>query len=224
MSDNNNKSNIPIGLNMNDFMPNSNSYPSGNSSIPESNDPKIINDVMKNAPNFKLLMSTRIKNLNNISEIWDNARNKTESFDYINDLGDLGIINDVLNFAFIKTELKYMDVRSKEIMILFPAIIKMCNSKYDWYFKNGILAAWKILNYLGSVIIQAKQSQLLNPGMIDIAKEDKIKVYDKIIYYFQEIIKLDNFESHLISKNIDGLDLDRFISELNYFFRKCQGN
>ena len=80
------------------------------------------------------------------------------------------------------------------------------------------------MNYLGSVIIQAKQSQLLNPGMIDIAKEDKIKVYDKIVYYFQEIIKLDNFESHLISKNIDGLDLDRFISELNYFFRKCQGN
>ena len=219
MSDNNNKSNIPLGLNMNDFMPNS----SGNS-IPESNDPKIINDVMKNAPNFKLLMSTRIKNLNNISEIWDNARNKTDSFDYINELGDLGVINDVLNFAFIKTELKYMDVRSKEIVILFPAIIKMCNSKYDWYFKNGILAAWKILNYLGSVIIQAKQSQLLNPGKIDISKEDKIKVYDKIIYYFQEIIKLDNFESHLISKNIDGLDLDRFISELNYFFRKCQGN
>jgi hypothetical protein len=219
MSDNNNKSNIPLGLNMNDFMPNS----SGNS-IPESNDPKIINDVMKNAPNFKLLMSTRIKNLNNISEIWDNARNKTDSFDYINELGDLGVINDVLNFAFIKTELKYMDVRSKEIVILFPAIIKMCNSKYDWYFKNGILSAWKILNYLGSVIIQAKQSQLLNPGKIDISKEDKIKVYDKIIYYFQEIIKLDNFESHLISKNIDGLDLDRFISELNYFFRKCQGN
>ena len=219
MSDNNNKSNIPLGLNMNDFMPNS----SGNS-IPESNDPKIINDVMKNAPNFKLLMSTRIKNLNNISEIWDNARNKTDSFDYINELGDLGVINDVLNFAFIKTELKYMDVRSKEIVILFPSILKMCNSKYDWYFKNGILSAWKILNYLGSVIIQAKQSQLLNPGKIDISKEDKIKVYDKIIYYFQEIIKMDNFESHLISKNIDGLDLDRFISELNYFFRKCQGN
>ena len=222
MSDNNNKTNVPFGLNMNDFMPNS--KPSGNSSIPESNDPKIINDVMKNAPNFKLLMSTRIKNLNNISEIWDNAKNKTDSFDYINDLGDLGIINDVLNFAFIKTELKYMDVRSKEIMILFPAILKMCNSKYDWYFKNGILAAWKILNYLGTVIIQAKQAQLLNPGMIDVSKEDKIKVYDKIIYYFGEIIKLDNFESHLISKNIDGLDLDRFIAEVNYFFRKCQGN
>ena len=110
MSDNNNKRNIPLGLNMNDFMPNS----SGNS-IPESNDPKIINDVMKNAPNFKLLMSTRIKNLNNISEIWDNARNKTDSFDYINELGDLGVINDVLNFAFIKTELPITDTIVLEI-------------------------------------------------------------------------------------------------------------
>ena len=64
MSDNNNKTNIPIGLNMNDFIPNSNSNSNvpNNNSIPESNDPQIINSVMKNAPNFKLIMSTRIKN------------------------------------------------------------------------------------------------------------------------------------------------------------------
>ena len=99
----------------------------------------------------------------------------------------------------------------------------MCKSKYEWYFKNGILSAWKILKYLGNIIIQTKQSQLLNPGRIDISKEDKIKVYDNIIEYFQEIIQLDNFQSHLVSKNIEGLDLDRFTSELNYFLRKCRG-
>ena len=226
MSDPNNRTNLPIGLDMNDFMPggpNSKSNaPSGNK-VPESNDPKIIDDVFKNAPNFKLLMSTRVKNLNNISDIWDNAKNKSETFDYINDLGDLGVINDIINFAFIKTEIKYMDVRSKEILVLFPSVIKMCKSKYEWYFRNGILTAWKILKYLGNVIIQLKQSQLLNPGIIDISKEDKLKVYDKIIEYFQEIIQLDNFQSHLVSKNIDGLDLDGFISELNYFLRKCKG-
>ena len=193
------------------------------SKVPESNDPKIIYDVLKNAPNFKLLMKTRVKNLNNISDIWDNAKNKTDSFEYINDLNDLGVINDVINFAFLKTELKFMDVRSKEILILFPAIIKMCKSKYEWYFKNGILTAWKILKYLGSVIIQAKQSQLLNPGLIDISKEEKIKVYDNIIQYLEEIIQLDNFQTHLVSKSIEGLDLDGFISELNYFLRKCRG-
>ena len=122
MSDDNNRTNIPLGLNMNDFMPSSGS---SSSSIPESNDPQIINNVMKNAPNFKLLMSTRIRNLNNISDIWDNAKNKIESFEYIKDLGDLGVINDILNFALIKTETKYMDVRSKEIVVLFPSIIKI---------------------------------------------------------------------------------------------------
>jgi len=130
MSDPNNKTNIPMGLDMNDFMPgapsSNNKGPSG-SKVPESKDPQIINDVLKNAPNFKLLMSTRVKNLNNISGIWDNAKNKTDSFEYINDLNDLGIINDVINFAFIKTELKYMDVRSKEILILFPAKLKCVN-------------------------------------------------------------------------------------------------
>ncbi len=221
MSDDNNRTNIPLGLNMNDFMPSSGS---SSSSIPESNDPQIINNVMKNAPNFKLLMSTRIRNLNNISDIWDNAKNKIESFEYINDLGDLGVINDILNFALIKTETKYMDVRSKEIVVLFPSIIKMCKSKYDWYFKNGILSAWKILNYLGSVIIQAKQAYLLNPGMRDVSREEKIKIYDKIIGYFQDIIELENFENHLESKKIEGLDLERFITEVNYFFKKCQGN
>ena len=222
MSDPNQKTNLPLGIDMNDFMPGApsskNNTPSFNK-VPESNDPKIIEDVFKNAPNFKLLMSTRVKNLNNISEIWDNAKNKSESFEYINDLGDSGVINDILNFALIKTELKYMDVRSKEILVLFPSIIKMCKSKYEWYFKNGILAAWKILKYLGNVIIQAKQSQILNPGIIDISKEEKIKVYDNIIEYFQEIIQLDNFQSHLVSKSIDDLDLDGFISELNYFLR-----
>ena len=192
MSDDNNRTNIPLGLNMNDFMPSSGS---SSSSIPESNDPQIINNVMKNAPNFKLLMSTRIRNLNNISDIWDNAKNKTESFEYINDLGDLGVINDILNFALIKTETKYMDVRSKEIVVLFPSIIKMCKSKYDWYFKNGILSAWKILNYLGSVIIQAKQAYLLNPGMRDVSREEKMKVYDKIINDYEHMFK--NIDSRL---------------------------
>ena len=220
MSDDNNKTNIPLGLNMNDFMPSSGS---SGSSIPESNDPQIINNVMKNAPNFKLLMSTRIRNLNNISDIWDNARNKKDSFEYINDLGDLGVINDILNFALLKTEIKYMDVRSKEIVVLFPSIIKMCKSKYDWYFKNGVLSAWKILNYLGSVIIQAKQAFLLNPGIRDSSREEKMKVYDKIISYFQDLIELENFENHLESKKIEDLDLERFLTEVNYFFKKCQG-
>ena len=220
MSDPNNKTNVPLGLDINDFMPGGNIQ---DQKVPESKDLKIIDDVLKNAPNFKLLMSTRVKNLSNISDIWDNARNKIDTFEEINNLNDLGIINDVLNFGIIQTELKYMDVRSKEILVLFPSILKMCKSKYEWYFRNGIQASWKILKYLGNVIIQAKRSQLLNNGIVDISKEDKIKVYDQIIAYFQEIIKLDNFQQFLIYKSIKDLDLEGFVAEFNYFFKKCNG-
>ena len=69
-----------------------------------------------------------------------------------------------------------------------------------------------------------KQAYLLNPGMRDVSREEKMKVYDKIIGYFQDIIELENFENHLESKKIEGLDLERFITEVNYFFKKCQGN
>ena len=233
MNDPNNKTNIPLGLNMNDFMPGGANSGGGESAgqqykqpaekVPESKDPPIIDDIYKMAPNFKLLISTRIKNLSNVSDIWDNAKNKIDTFEYLNNSKDLGIINDVVNFSFIKTELKFMDMRSKEIAIIFPSVIAMCSSKYDMYFKNGILAAWKILQYLGNVIVSAKQSQLLNPGAIDIAKEDKIRVYDTIINYFQQLMGLDNLQSHLVGRPIEGLDLQRFLSELNYFFKKCRG-
>lgn len=231
MNDPNNRTNIPLGLDMNDFMGGQNSgsqsrqqsQKSNLPKVPESNDPPIIDKIMKNAPNFRLLISTRIKNLTGVSDTWDNARNKIDTFEYLRDINDLGIINDVVNFAFNKTRIEYMDMRSKEIVFALPAIIQLCSCKYDMYFKNGILAAWKILNYLQGVIISSKQKQILNQGNIDIALEDKIKIYDEIIEYFHQIIELDNIKKHLDGKPVEGLDLVRFVSELTYFFKKCRG-
>lgn len=231
MNDPNNRTNIPLGLDFQDFMPGANepNQPKKDSAkvkrekVPESNDPKIIEDILKSAPNFKLLITTRIKNLTGVSNIWDNAKNKVETFEYLNESKDLGIINDVVNFGFNKTPLKYMDMRSKEIVVIFPSIISMCSSKYDMYFKNGILAAWKILTYLDGVIVKAKQAQYLNPGGIDLALEDKIRIYDNIIEYFHQIIELENIKKHLDGRPLDGLDLTKFIAELTYFLKKCRG-
>lgn len=233
MNDPNNRTNVPLGLDFNDFLPGGGGKdaPSGGpgkpnvrrEKVPESKDPPIIEDVLKSAPNFRLLINTRKKNLTEVSNIWDNAKNKVETFEYLNDCKDLGIINDVVNFGFNKTPLKYMDMRSKEIVVIFPSIVNMCKSKYDMYFKNGILAAWKVLTYLEGVIVNAKQKQILNCGNIDIALEDKIRVYDTIIDYFHEIVELDNIHKHFEGKQIEGLDLSKFVSELTYFLKKCRG-
>ena len=165
--------------------------------IPFENDNKIIEGIFKNAPNYKILIHKRIKKLVNIEKIWKDGKNKKETFEYLLNEEDQDVINDVINFYFIKTELKYMDVRSKEIVLLFPVLIKMISSKYDIYFKNGILASWKILQYLNRVIIEAKKSQNLNPRDIDLEREAKIKIYDEIIDYYIKIKNLDNIGKYL---------------------------
>ena len=234
MDDNNKKTNIPLGLNIEEFMPKI--PPPINQSteiidppsedkiiIPFDKDNNIIEGIFKNAPNYKIIINKRIKKLVNIKEIWQNGRNKKEVFEYLLQEEDNDVINDIINFYFIKTELKYMDVRSKEVVLLFPVLIKMISSKYDIYFKNGILASWKILQYLNRVIIEAKKNQYFNPRNIDLQKEEKLKIYDEIINYFREIKNLDNIGKYLNkdSRTI-GFNIADFVYELDEFLIKCQ--
>jgi hypothetical protein len=240
MDDKNRKTNIPLGLNIEDFMPVSpmNHLPKEiltpsirNESpekqkiiIPFDKDNKIIEGIFKDAPNYKVIINKRIKNLINIDKIWNDGRNKKETFELLLEIEDMDVINDIINFYFIKTELKHMDVRSKEIVIIFPVLIKMITSKYDIYFKNGILASWKILQYLKRVIIETKQNQYIyNKRNIDLEKEAKIKIYDKIINYYKEIKNLDNIGIYLNKDSkIVGFNLADFICELDEFLRACQ--
>ena len=116
-----------------------------------------------------------------------------------------------------------MDVRSKEIVLLFPLLIKMISSKYDIYFRNGILASWKILQYLSRVIIEAKKSQYFNPRDIDLEKEAKIKIYEEIIDYYIKIKNLDNIGKYLNKDSkVVGFNLADFVYELDEFLSQCK--
>ena len=234
MDNNYKKTNIPLGLNIEDFMPKNNIpiQQSLNHMEPESekreiipfdNDRNIIDGLFENASNYKQLITKRIKNLYNIEQIWNDGKNKKETFEFLLQQEDQDVINDVINFCFIKTELKYMDVRSKEIVLLFPILIKMISSKYNIYFKNGILAAWKILKYLSRVIIESKKSQYMNPRNIDLEKEAKLKIYNQIINYYKQIKNLENIGIYLNKDSREvGFNLADFILELNEFLREIE--
>ncbi len=250
----NNKPNLPLNIDIEDFLPiskstslnkekeeesksqsttekNDNSpfslpFPSIQN-IPESEDPSIISDIFSDARVFKNLIFSRMKSLTELTKIWNDGKNKKSCFEYLCQSNDFGIIKDFLNFAFIKTELKYMDMRSKEIVVIFPVIIEMCKSKYEDYFKTGILSATKILEYLGELIIATKQSQYRNPMMIDLNKEEKIKVYDEIISYFSQLIELENVGIFLEKEKyqkIKGVNLNEFIIEVALFIERCQND
>ena len=169
------------------------------------------------------MINKRIKKLSNIEKIWQDGKSKKEVFEYLLHEEDKDVINDIINFYFIKTELKYMEFRSKEIVILFPVLIKMISSKYDIYFKNGILASWKILQYLSRVIIEAKKYQSLNPRNIDLEHESKIKIYDEIIEYYKKIKNMEKIGIYLNKDcNVVRFNLADFVLEIDKFLRECQ--
>jgi hypothetical protein len=210
---------IPLDLDLNNFIPKKEEQ----SSIIEKNDIPIIEEVQKQNNQFCQILQSRIGKLKTINTVWNNNYNKSEAFGVMGELNDLGLSNDVLNYAFIQTELKKIDIRSDDLLILFPSIIKMINSKYDIYFKNGCLAAWNILKLYYNIIIQTKESIYYSPKGIDLNKEEKIKKYNIIIDYFHQLKNLPNIDEHLKKEGqIEGLDLKKFISEVDYFVKKCR--
>ena len=226
MSDKNNKNSFnpditsqPIGLDLNNFLPNQNQKPQP---ISEKNDLPIITEVQQNNNNFKLILENRIKNLKTVQISWNNGKNKNEGFSTAESLKDLGVQNDLFNYALIKTDINNLDINSSDVISFFPMILNMVSSHYDTYFKNGILTAWKVLKLYYDVIINTKQSQMLNPKNIDLNREDKIKKYDIIINYFEKLRRIPNVSEHLNpKKEIVDLDLKKFIGELDYFLKKC---
>ena len=210
---------IPLDLDLNNFIPKKEEQ----SSIIEKNDIPIIEEVQKQNNQFCQILQSRIGKLKTINTVWNNNYNKSEAFGVMGELNDLGLSNDVLNYAFIQTELKKIDIRSDDLLILFPSIIKMINSKYDIYFKNGCLAAWNILKLYYNIIIQTKESIYYSPKGIDLNKEEKIKKYNIIIDYFHQLKNLPNINEHLRKGGqIEGLDLKQFITDVDYFVKKCR--
>ena len=213
----------PMGLDLNNFLPNNNNDNNNNyQKISEDNDKPIIYEISQNSKNFKLIFESRIKNLSLVNNAWNNGRNKVDAYDCANSLKDISVQNDLFNYSLIKTELNRIDINAGDAISLFPMIMNLINSKYAIYFKNGILAAWKILKYYYEEIINTKQSQFLNQGRIELSKEDKIKKYDILIGYFKDIKRHENVEKNLKS-NFEGLDLNSFLNELDYFLKKCSG-
>ena len=209
----------PIGLDLNNFLPNQNQKPQP---ISEKNDLPIITEIQQNNNNFKLILENRIKNLKTVQISWNNGKSKNEGFSTAESLKDLGVQNDLFNYALIKTDINNLDINSNDVISFFPMILNMVSSHYDIYFKNGILTAWKVLKLYYDVIINTKQSQMLNPKNIDLNREDKIKKYDIIINYFEKLRRIPNVSEHLNpKKEIVDLDLKKFIGELDYFLKKC---
>lgn len=218
-SHNNNDGTIqPRGIDLNSFLPND---PPKSQKISESQDKLIIEEVLEDCDNFKRVMNNRMGILKQIKHAWNNNR-KSEALSALQINKDIGSYNDFFHFAFLRTDLTRIGIKPDDAIVALPMIIDLVSSKYDYYFRNGILSTRIILKLFGEIIINTKQMQALERG-IDLNREEKIRKYDVIIDLLKKIRGLNTITSAInSSKQVEGINVPQFVAELDYFFRKCQ--
>ena len=199
-----------------DFITNDNIYDNmDNNNINNANDIPLIDEMSEKNEKFCQLMKKRINGLKIIASSC--RKNNTE--DAIAEVGylkDLGIANDYLNYSLIKKDIKLIYLNNDEVLKLFPTILLLLESKYDNYFKTAFQSAFVILKLYQNVIIDAKTCAFVSG--VDLNREDKLKKYDKIIDFFYRIRI-----SSKVAKNMNKyLELQNFLSELDYFLKKCK--
>ena len=199
-----------------DFLTNNNiDNNMNNNNINNSLDIPLIDEMSEKNDKFCKLMKKRIDGLKIIASSC--RKNNTE--DAIAEVGylkDLGIANDYLNYSLIKKDIKLIYLNNDEVLKLFPTILLLLESKYDNYFKTAFQSAFVILKLYQNIIIDAKSCAFVSG--VDLNREDKLKKYDKIIDFFYRIRI-----SSKVAKNMNKyLELQNFLSELDYFLKKCK--
>ena len=107
-------------------------------------------------------------------------------------------------------------LNTDQIIRVFPSIIALSCAKYDSYFRTGIQSAWVILKKFGDSIIEAKKYSY--SGGVDLNREDKLRKYDTIIEFFNQIKSLDKVKENS-QRDMRDLNLIQFLREVDHFIR-----
>lgn len=202
------------------IQPTSNNIPYQNNNqkqfVSPSNDIPIINEITELNQQFCGIMKTRLNGLKNIATSYQ----RTEYEDAVvmaSLCKDLGVVNDFFNYAFIKKDLNKIQLKSDQVIRIFPMIVTLCSNKHEDYFRTGINSAWTVLKLFYDVIREAKNTPTM--GGVDLNREEKLKKYDTIINYFIQLRELEMVNLNLQKNNIKDLNLPQFIGELDHFLK-----
>ena len=181
-----------------------------------SNDIPIMNEIMELNQQFCGIMTNRISGLKNIASSYQ--RSEYEDAIVVASLcKDLGVANDFFNYAFIKKDLTKIQLKSHQVIRIFPLILTLSASKHDDYFKTGINAAWVVLKLFFDVIREAKNTPFVSG--VDLNREEKLKKYDLMIEKFIKVRQLEMVNINLVKNSSKNLNIVQFIAELDHFLK-----
>lgn len=189
--------------------------------IPTISDIPIIDTILGQNETFKAIINNRIQGLKIIEELWAKGKRK-EAIQSTQLCKDLAIINDLITFFLINSNLQNISLKIDHAIELFPFIIKLASSKYDVYIRNAIDSSWILLKLYNDIIINDKNSPSNAKKDSKKEREEKMNQYNSMIRFFQQLRLLPNI-SNIIGgvKKIEGVIVDNYANDIDGFIKKC---
>lgn len=181
----------------------------------------IIDTILGQNEIFKAIINNRIQGLKIIEELWAKGKRK-EAIQSTQLCKDLAIINDLITFFLINSDLQNISLKIDHAIELFPFIIKLASSKYDVYIRNAIDSSWILLKLYNDIIINDKNSPSNAKKDSKKEREEKMNQYNSMIRFFQQLRQLPNIVNIIGGvKKIEGVIVDNYANDIDGFIKKC---
>jgi len=190
----------------------------------ENNDKTVqydaISDIAKDHSKFKAFMKQRLDHLELVLHYWNsgNIRSALNAINILN-LNDSTLIMDLLNMSTAVNKTGQMNVEAA--CIFLQKAVMLVDSKFDHHVKMGFNFINKTFKQFYDEIVHIKTANVMN--MVDLAREERVKKYDKLIDEFDAITKKERIRK-LAAKHKDevGEMAGRLLNDLDSFLIKIK--
>ncbi|CAG9310781.1 unnamed protein product [Blepharisma stoltei] len=201
------RSNAPIGLNFQEFMP--------KVEAESSNDSKILSEIDENHDRILTVIKRRTESINLVLNWWLGG-NMSATINALNMMNDISVRADVLRYCFTDCRLDCLSL--EHCASILPLAKSLIDSKYEAYIRTGMLVVSTLLKQFRSLIT----STLTVPVMmgVDLAKEERIKKCESCLAAFKSVNESQGLEKNSKRENPTGeagkelkRNLETFIGE-----------
>lgn len=150
--------NAPIGLNMADFLPSSQSA--------ALSDDEALSQMKKGHETMCVMLSSRLHNLETVRGVWTREDIKS-AVDAAVCMNDLSILVDILNVINLQPSLWKLDLCT----VVLPQLDKLLQSKYESYMQTGCLSLRLVMKHFWILISDTLKAP---PSVgVDLTREER---------------------------------------------------
>eukprot|EP01017_Pseudomicrothorax_dubius_P012629 TRINITY_DN1530_c0_g1_i7.p1 TRINITY_DN1530_c0_g1~~TRINITY_DN1530_c0_g1_i7.p1 ORF type:complete len:356 (+),score=75.02 TRINITY_DN1530_c0_g1_i7:1250-2317(+) len=175
----------------------------------------LINELLKEDSKFKGVMTQKLNYLKPILHWW-NSNNIKSALNAIERINEPWVLNDVFNMVIQTNKLGNLNVEAITIFVAKSRIL--IESRFQPHIKVGLDIVRRAYKQFRDEIIVVKNGSTIN--MVDLAREERLKKYDKLLEEFDIVYKLKRIERLAKMDDDIGQMARTFITEMDFVYSK----